>query len=442
MITLFEHSPYVSISDRVGLEKYLKNIWAEYKALWSDISDENEGSNYQPFFSFDGLTASARNYVGFVNFGNDFIEVYPKIFKHTTSIDKALMQRHLLYWLQICKKVKFPFNLNKLTGIDSDYFPEILIYLILKQFHDTLLSEPYWSYEEVNEQLYSPRGRINFNRYAKSVSIGQHYLIDCDHEPFVFNNKINRIIKYCTKLLAQKTSISENLNLASEIDHLLDEVDSIRFTSADLENIHLSVMFDSYNDILDTCRFILLNQSYSSDQNDLSTWSLLLPMEIIFEDFIARFIEKKFSSDYEVQIQKSDLYLHNNPRTFNIQHDILLINRETGKKLIIDTKYKPRWNSLELDNKKGVSQSDMYQMISYAYRRGVQNVLLIYPNSSSQLHDDFTFVVPRETNPDDKINISLIDIPFWSLDGPETIDNPLYKKLRYSFSKLTSQISN
>ncbi|MBK6989184.1 MAG: hypothetical protein IPH33_13750 [Bacteroidetes bacterium] len=49
--------------------------------------------------------------------------------------------------------------------------------------------------------------------------------------------------------------------------------------------------------------------------------------------------------------------------------------------LIIDTKYKIRSNDDGL--KAGVSQSDLYQMVSYAIRRNCKNVLLLYPYMES-----------------------------------------------------------
>ena len=47
-------------------------------------------------------------------------------------------------------------------------------------------------------------------------------------------------------------------------------------------------------------------------------------MEYIFEDFLAGFLENKFSKDWKIEYQKSDEYLSNIPRVFNMQHDMCL----------------------------------------------------------------------------------------------------------------------
>jgi len=47
----------------------------------------------------------------------------------------------------------------------------------------------------------------------------------------------------------------------------------------------------------------------------------------------------------------------------------------------------------------------MYQMISYAYRRGTNKVLLIYPNTSDKLADDSVFLINKGTK-DETIKIT------------------------------------
>src|SRR5664280_2036497 len=101
--------------------------------------------------------------------------------------------------------------------------------------------------------------------------------------------------------------------------------------------------------------------------------------------------------------------------------------------LTLNTNYKPRWNLEKNDSKKGIAQSDMYQMISYAYRRGTNKVLLIYPNTSDKLADDSVFLINKGTK-DETIKITAADVPFWSLDGHSSVEENLKVKLRNIFS--------
>jgi len=191
MNATFEHGKQFVVDDRKGLESYLCSLWKEYKEIWPAWR-ENENvypdSKFQPFLNFDENKARARNYIGFINFENSKIDIYPKIFKNTSGISKELMHCHLFYWFGYCKKVKFPFNQAFLDRFETDELPELIIYLFANQIHEVVSVQPYSTYEEVQEALFTPRGRIDFDRYATRMSYGSYHLIDCDYEPFVFDN--------------------------------------------------------------------------------------------------------------------------------------------------------------------------------------------------------------------------------------------------------------
>ncbi len=338
------------------------------------------------------------------------------------------MHRHLFYWFSYCKRVKFPFNQAFLDKLELE-LPELIMYLFARQIHEVISTRPFSAYEEVQEALFTPRGRINFDRYATRMSYGSYHLIDCDYEPFIFDNSLNRIIKYCTRLLLSKTGIIETQRTLNEIIFMLEDVDDQVCFTQQLQTLRIPSIYSDYEEVIQICRMILENQVYSHAEYEMKNWSLLFPMEYIFEDFIAGYIQKHFSDIFKVETQKSDLYLHTNPNTFNLQHDILLTNKKTGEQIIVDTKYKPRWNLEKSDSKKGIAQSDMYQMISYAYRRRTDKVLLIYPNTSDKLADDSMFLINKGTK-DETIKIKAIDVPFWSLYGHSYVEENLKVKLR------------
>src|SRR5204863_7667212 len=166
-------------------------------------------------------------------------------------------------------------------------------------------------------------GSINFKRYVNnSLLRGNYQNIDCDHEPFRFDNKVNRIIKYCTRLLLNQTNFAENLRVLQEVVFVLSDVEDTAFHSRSLDDITLNPFFSDYIEVLESCRIVLDQQLYSSNFYELPQWCLLFPMEYIFEDFIAGFLETHFSSDWKVKYQKSDLFVSSRPKAFQMQHDI------------------------------------------------------------------------------------------------------------------------
>lgn len=446
MTSLFEYGNWESIKNKNALHQMLKDIWKQrlFVDTNSELTEDESDNQYQPFLQFDDNQIRANNFVGFIQNGEEVIEIYPKVFRqhfaNPTENEKMLMLRHIFYWFSYCRKWNFPFNQASLDTIDIDEFPELIINLIANQFLETISKQPLTMYQEVEEALITPRGSINFKRYISgSLSHGNFQDIECDYEPFLFDNKVNRVIKYCSRLLMKQTKFSENLRMLQDVVFILDEVEDLHCTLHDLDKISLNTFFEDYSVLLDSCKLILSQQLYSSNTYDLSQWCLLFPMEYIFEDFLAGFLENKFSSDWNVEYQKSDEYLSNTPKVFNMQHDIFLTSRHGAKrKVIIDTKYKIRSDSFKADPKKGVAQSDLYQMVSYAFKRGCTDIILVYPNLSDTINTADSFEIISGFEGADKINITAMEIPFWTMNDFNTkdLEDKLLRVMENNLNKL------
>ncbi len=446
MISLFEYGKWESIKNKIALHQMLKDIWKQrlFVNTNSELTEDETDNHYQPFLQFDDNQIRANNFVGFIQNGEEVIEIYPKVFRqhfsNPSEDEKMLMLRHIFYWFSYCRKWNFPFNQASLDTIAIDEFPELIINLIANQFLETISKQPLTMYQEVEEALITPRGSINFKRYISgSLSHGNFQNIECDYEPFLFDNKVNRVIKYCSRLLMKQTKFSENLRMLQDVVFILDEVEDLHCSLHDLDKISLNTFFEDYSVLLDSCKLILSQQLYSSNTYDLSQWCLLFPMEYIFEDFLAGFLENKFSLDWKVEYQKSDEYLSNNPKVFNMQHDIFLTSRHGSKrKVIIDTKYKIRQDNFKEDPKKGIAQADLYQMVSYAFKRGCTDIILVYPNLSDIINTADSFEIISGFEGADKVNIIAIEIPFWTMNNfnSKDLDDKIFKVMEDNLNKL------
>lgn len=418
--TLFEYDKWVKVENSTTLFHSLKSIWGQrnFTVLTDELEENETEKNDQPFLRFSNNEIRANNYVGFIQTANDLVEIYPKVFRNTPDKDKNDMLRHIFFWFNYCSKWKFPFSQTQLDRFSIDEFPELIINLIANQFLETVSMQPLTMYQPVEEVMQTPRGSINFKRYiANSLVSGNFQNIECDYEPFLFDNKVNRVIKYCSRLLMNQTKRPENIQMLQKVVFILDEVEDIPCNSYEVENITLNSFFEDYNKVLDSCKLILNQQLYSSNNYDFSQWCLLFPMEYIFQDFVAGFLADKFSDDWKVEYQKSNEYLSSNPKAFNMQHDIFLTSKTADRrKVIIDTKYKLRSSDFKTEIKKGIVQSDLYQMTSYAFRRGCTDNLLLYPNITDYLNVPDIFEINSGFNISDKITITAMEIPFWTTE--------------------------
>ena len=441
MALLFEYGKWETISNIKGLKFLLKDIWQQSIFHTEAEFDEQENDNrYQPFLRIEVNQVRANNFVGFIQNGEEVIEIYPKVFRQNPEFRKRkeLMLQHIFYWFSYCRKWRFPFNKVSLDTFDVKSFPELIINLIASQFYELVSKQPLTMYQAIEESMQTPRGAINFKRYInKSLSNGNYQNIECDYEPFLFDNIVNRIIKYCSRLLMQQTKFSENLKILQDVIFILDEVDDLPCTIHDLDKVSINSYFDEYSIVMDSCKLILSQQLYSNHNYDLSQWCLLFPMEYIFEDFLAGFLQEKFQKEWKVEYQKSNEYLSNNPRVFNMQHDIYLTSKnESKRKIIIDTKYKIRDENFKADPKKGVSQTDLYQMVSYAFKRGCTDLILTYPNLSDNINEIDKFEIISGFEGKEKINVIAMEIPFWSLTDLKGLDKKIYEIMELNLHKV------
>ena len=383
MINLFEYENKVPFKDDFdGLELFLDDIWKnrEKNSFYSDNEEDKIESQRFLQFLHKSKEIKSNKYVGVIHYNGQKINLLPKIFFDPTqdcsSNEVHQIQNHILWWLSYCRKIKFPSYQASMGSAQSDFF-EVLIYLFSKYTRELLNSAIYQQYEEVSEELPFIKGRLNVNQYInENISRGNWHKLNCTYDTFVFDNEFNRIIKYVTTLLFNVTSSADNKKNLREILFILDEVSDERATAEQCSRITFNPIFGAFETVRDYCQLFLNNAVSFDYKNDLKLFAFLLPMEYVFEDFIFGFIEKEIPS-INAKSQRSDTYL-DEEGVFKLKPDLFLQTSE--RSLIADTKYKIVYSD-DKDPKKGISQNDLYQMLAYAVRFEVDEIVLFYPNT-------------------------------------------------------------
>jgi len=392
MINLFEYQNKVTIQDAFeGLEGFLEEIWNSREKNSFYTANGNDKIESQRFLQFIHKTNELKSnkYVGVIHYNGKKINLLPKIFfdpeKEYSINEVNQIQNHILWWLSYCRKIKFPNYQATLGSAKNDFF-EVLIYLFSKYTRELLNSAIYQQYEEVNRELSFIKGRLNTNAYInENLSKGKWHKLNCTYDAFVFDNEFNRIIKYVTTLLFHVTSSQENKKNLREILFILDEVSDERATAEQCSRLVFNPMFGEFETVRDYCQLFLTNCISFDYKNDLKLFAFLLPMEYVFEDFIFGFIDKELDK-VTAKAQRSDIYLDEGG-AFNLKPDLWIKTDERA--LIADTKYKIVYSD-EKDPKNGISQNDLYQMLAYAVRFEVNEIILFYPNRVGQSQEEET----------------------------------------------------
>ncbi len=266
------------------------------------------------------------------------------------------------------------------------------------------------------------KGRLDTNAYInENISTGRWHKLSCTYDDFIVDNKFNRIIKYVTKLLFNETKVHENKKYLREILFLLDEVGDEKSSAEQCMTISFNPMLAEFEMVRDYC-ILFLSGSISYDyKNDMKLFAFLIPMEYLFEEFVFGFIDKELSG-LKAKSQRSDTYLDER-QNFNLRPDLYI--ETPSKSFIADTKYKIIYSE-DSDPKKGITQSDLYQMLSYAVRFKADEIILFYPNTVSQDQENKTSLIIKDALANDKeISIKAFQLPIINRD---LLDLPINEK--------------
>lgn len=414
MINLFEYQNRIAFNGNgSGLEEFLDDIWNRRERSNHYETDDSEKVEVQRFIQFFRKSGELKSnkYVGVIHFEGEKINLLPKIFydpgRSYDTGDITAINQHILWYLSYCRKLKFPNYQSSLSGLKGDFF-EVLIYLYAKYTRELLSKVIFQQYEEMNREVHNIKGRLHIQNYIQeNLSTGRWHKMNCTYDAFVMDNKFNRIIKYVTRLLIGVSSNDENKKYLHEILFILDEVEDEKATAEDCARISFNPMFSDFETVRDYCT-LFLNNSISIDyKNELKLFAFLLPMEYLFEDFIYGFIDKELK-DFSVKAQSSAEHLDES-KVFGLRPDLIIASPE--KTFIADTKYKVIYEDTN-DPKKGISQGDIYQVVAYAIRYNIQDILLLYPNTIKAKEYQHSRLVVKDRLAEEKsINISMSQLP-------------------------------
>ncbi|MBD2714376.1 hypothetical protein KBK19_04940 [Microvirga sp. STR05] len=401
--------PIASLPD--GLEEYLQTIWDERpRSAWFFGTDGSQKTrqrylNFQYEANGQGVV-SARNYVGLIQYQGHRIHLLPKVFYQGHAQPPAgsleAIHAHLYWWLSYSERLQFPRSLASFSQAPTDWL-ELLILLFAQYTHELLNRTQYQYYQEVEEELSTLRGRLNFPDYVRNRAVGRQQVLPCTFDSFQPDNRFNRILKDVAGRLRQFTRHALSQRLLEEIRFQLADVADQRACLADCDLVHLPPLFADFNVVLAYCRLFLANHSpLASTETNQSVFALLLPTEKIFEEFIQGFLKQHLTADFYIRPQASDLYLAQATplgattpqKYFQLRHDLLLLPKTTGtsvpKSIVVDTKYKTLPTTDGIITPGSIAQADMYQLVSYALRRGTPHTHLFYPDSLKQQATEYS----------------------------------------------------
>lgn len=382
--------------DKTFWEKSLQDIWTNRYSFGMEENTRynfNKDSN-QVILTFSDNKVMGGNFVGSIAKKGQRINIYPKIFwseaneeySHFKSEEfSKYVFSHLFWWLGHTKENLRLIKIENDTGDTSGDLLEVLIYYFAFYTERLLEEFDFHDYELIQNEALVVKGRILMPEWLDKISKQNWQKIPCEYSEFQYDNLLNRIIKFVSRILISLTKSPKSKYLLDEILYHLDGVTDVEIVSNDCDSVKLNPLFEEYRIILDSCRMFL--DSLIIDYNDTSqsTFSFLVRMDWLYQNFLMGFINQNRNNFNLRKVDGSGDFIGRvkgtNRNCFSINLDYLFVFSD-GRKIIGDAKYKRLKSLSQTDDglgKYNIDTSDLYQMIAYSFRKGINDIVLLYP---------------------------------------------------------------
>lgn len=342
------------------------------------------------------------------------IEVLPKVAKANkagdTNKSEELARLSLLMMLRSLKK--FRHIQTEVASIKKQKMP--LMEIFISQFLNAVnvLVKKGIRSDYVREQDNGTylKGKLLHSQQLKHNFINKHKFY-VEYDEYLKDRPANRVIHSALQVITGYTKINRSKKLAQELLFAFSDIPLSNNHKTDFSTIKLGRGMQHYDAPISWSRLILEGFSPQSMLGSHNAYSLLFPMEAVFESFVAKYLKNHLPSSLKVssQVQSKSLVSYGDKNYFRLKPDLYITELSVAH-TVLDTKWKLiDQNKSAGKDKFGLSQSDFYQMLGYGhkYLQAAGNLVLIYPKS-----DSFEKPFEHSFNYDDESKLKLWVVPF------------------------------
>lgn len=336
-----------------------------------------------------------QNYVGVIFSPNgEYIEVLPKTAKksdnESTSRNQLLMMLKSLGTFRhiVTKQASVASKKMSLLDVFIEQFISNVNQLVKRGLKSDYVSQI--------DNLNYCKGKLLISKQIKHNFVNQHKF-HVEYDEYLINRPANRLLKTALTKVKSYARLAKHQRLLHELLFVFADVPMSKSVKQDFNALKIGRNMKEYETPLAWAKLILEDISPLSTKGDIKAFSLLFPMEAVFESYVASVLRKQLVDGATLTAQAKSEYLIESPsRKFQLKPDLLISidsdKPEDSGKIVLDTKWKivnPN------DSQDDLSQSDFYQMFAYGhkYLGGEGHLILIYPQ-----HDSFKDAVAESYN--------------------------------------------
>ncbi len=298
------------------------------------------------------------------------LEILPKIDGEDGAVRAAL-----IHMLAVAEDLHLRIADGELAALDTQRHD--LLELLIGLFANRLLAavrrglpRRYVAHEEDLRLL---RGRLDVKRQTTHLAVRPDRLA-CRFDELSENTPLNRVFKAAVARLAGLARRPANIRLLAELASRFEAVavspDPLR------EPVRLDRTNDAFHTLHRLARLFLRRDWQSTAGGRAEGFTLLFPMNELFEEFIGRSLRRALNAPVLLQSRRhSALADEGGNDLFQLRPDAVI--DAPGGAIVLDTKWKRLCPGG--DGKHGVEQEDVYQLLTYATAWKAKRLILLYP---------------------------------------------------------------
>ena len=345
-------------------------------------------------------TLKVKSFVGVITTPDGTqIEILPKI-EEVANNESVEQSRSILEkMLKVVNDLRFIQTTEADLKLKNRPLPEVLIGWFLKSVDKIIKQGIRRDYLRVRGHEKFLKGQLQTHKQLNEPPHKQH-LFHIEYDILSPNRCENRLIHSALLQILKWSKDFDHQKTAKHFLMLFDEVPASENIKNDFNQWASGRDMNYYQSVLPWLKLILNQQSPFALKDKNAGISFLLPMEVLFERYVAKKLAERLPKGYKLTEQKPQkpLACFENKDVFMMKPDIV-ISKISNKNpvCILDTKWKlidenQTYKNGSVDNKRGISQSDMYQLFAYGKKYKVAKVVLIYPQWT-QFENEFAFQI-------------------------------------------------
>lgn len=327
----------------------------------------------------DGCILQARQWVGVVEVAGARIEIYPKT-------DKAFLERATLHaeeaqsTLQTLLRILEAAHFKTWLPVESAAlqvgelsFVDVWAWLYAWHLRDELRRGPVRDYLAQRDDLFAVRGRIDLARQL--TRFGDRLdRVACEWDEFSPDTPLLRLLKCACRSLQRRTRAPATNGLLSDCLLMLDEVADIDAANAlrAVERLVWTRGRERFRSHFNLAQWILRELGPQSARGAAQSWTFLVDMNAVFEDFVQAALQDRYNVMVEAQKPLGHLIRAPFKRQIQIADYIWQYD---GRVWIGDAKWKPLQSFAALDDEDSpentksrlkLQPADIRQLTTYA----------------------------------------------------------------------------